>query len=98
MKNDIENEAIGYQSLIDEIEKEQIKILKELKFVMVGVIGGRKLSDQEYECFFHRTIGKDSFKDIAFNLRISESACKTYYTRAVRKLSVEADRLKYKFE
>jgi hypothetical protein len=89
MKN-IENEAIGYQQLIDEVEKEQAKMLKELKYVLTGVVGGRELSEQEFQCFYERAVNKYPFADIAFNLRISESACKTYYNRALKKLSKQA--------
>ena len=90
MKNDIENTAKGYQDLIDEVEKDQIKIIEELKYVLTGVVGGRELTDQEYQCFYDRSIYKKPFADIAFNLRISESACKTYYNRALKKLSKQA--------
>jgi len=90
LKNDIENTAKGYQDLIDEVEKDQIKIIEELKYVLTGVVGGRELSDQEFQCFYERAVNKHPFADIAFNLRISESACKTYYNRALKKLSKQA--------
>ena len=92
----IENEAIGYQQLIDEVEKEQAKILKELKYVLTGIQGGRSLSDQEYQCFIERALEKKKFDDIAYNMRISESSAKTYYNRAIKKLSKEATLVKYK--
>lgn len=95
MKN-IENEAIGYQQLIDEVEKEQAKILKELKYVLTGIQGGRSLSDQEYQCFIERALERKKFDDIAYNMRISESSAKTYYNRAIKKLSKEATLVKYK--
>jgi DNA-directed RNA polymerase specialized sigma24 family protein len=90
MKNNIENTARSYQDLIDEVEKEQAKMLKELKYVLTGVVGGRELSEQEFQCFYERAVNKYPFADIAFNLRISESACKTYYNRALKKLSKQA--------
>jgi len=93
MKNDIENTAKGYQDLIDEVEKDQIKIIEELKYVLTGVVGGRQLSEQEYQCFIERAIDKNKFEDIGFNLGISESAAKTYYQRAIKKLEAEATRV-----
>ena len=93
MKNDIEQSAFGYQQLIDEVEKEQVKIIEELKYVLTGVIGGRELSDQEFECFIERAVDKKKFDDIAFNLAISESSAKTYYQRAIKKLEAEAKRV-----
>ena len=93
MKNNIENESKSYQNLIDEIEKEQIKIIEELKYVLTGVVGGRQLSDQEYQCFIERAVDKNKFEDIGFNLGISESAAKTYYQRAIKKLEAEARRV-----
>ena len=65
-------------------------MLNELKYVLTGVVGGRELSDQEYEVFYERSVKKHKFSYIAFNMRISESACKTYYNRAIRKLSKQA--------
>ena len=93
MKNNIENESKGYQDLLDEIEKDQIKIIEELKYVLTGVVGGRQLSDQEYQCFIERAVDKNKFEDIGFNLGISESAAKTYYQRAIKKLEAEATRV-----
>ena len=93
MKNDIENQAKGYQDLIDEVEKDQIKIIEELKYVLTGVVGGRQLSDQEYQCFIERAVDKNKFDDIGFNLGISESAAKTYYQRSIKKLEAEATRV-----
>ncbi len=93
MKNDIENTAKGYQDLIDEVEKDQIKIIEELKYVLTGVVGGRQLSDQEYQCFIERAVDKNKFEDIGFNLGISESAAKTYYQRSIKKLEAEATRV-----
>ena len=93
MKNDIENESKGYQQLIDEVEKDQIKIIEELKYVLTGVVGGRQLSDQEYECFIERAVDKNKFEDIGLTLGISESAAKTYYQRAIKKLEAEATRV-----
>ena len=93
MKNDIENTAKGYQDLIDEVEKDQEKIIEELKYVLTGVVGGRQLSDQEYQCFIERAVDKNKFEDIGFNLGISESAAKTYYQRAIKKLEAEATRV-----
>lgn len=93
MKNDIEQNAFGYQQLIDEIEKDQIKIIEELKYVLTGVVGGRQLSDQEYQCFIERAVDKKKFDDIAFNLGITESSAKTYYQRAIKKLEAEARRV-----
>lgn len=95
MKNNIENTARSYQDLIDEVEQEQAKMLEELKYVLTGIIAGRKFSEQEFECFYERTIYKKPFADIAFNMRISESACKTYYNRAIKKLSKEATLIKH---
>ena len=95
MKNNIENTARSYQDLIDEVEKEQQQILHELKYVLTGVIAGRELSEQEYQCFYDRTIYKKPFADIAFNLRISESAFKTFYNRAIKKLSKQATLVKH---
>lgn len=95
MKNNIENTARSYQDLIDEVEKEQAKMLNELKYVLTGVVGGRELSDQEYEVFYERSVKKHKFSHIAFNMRISESACKTYYNRAIRKLSKQATLIKH---
>ncbi len=93
MKNDIENTAKGYQDLIDEVEKEQVKIIEELKYVLTGVVGGRQLSENEYQCFIERAVDKKKFDDIAFNLAISESSAKTYYQRAIKKLEAEAKRV-----
>ena len=93
MKNNIENESKGYQDLLDEIEKDQIKIIEELKYVLTGVVGGRQLSDQEYQCFIERAVDKKKFDDIAFNLGITESSAKTYYQRAIKKLEAEARRV-----
>ncbi len=93
MKNDIENTAKGYQDLIDEVEKDQRKIIEELKYVLTGVVGGRQLSEQEYQCFIERAVDKNKFEDIGFNLGISESAAKTYYQRAIKKLEAEATRV-----
>lgn len=93
MKNDIENTAKGYQDLIDEVEKDQRKIIEELKYVLTGVIGGRQLSEQEYQCFIERAVDKNKFDDIGFNLGISESAAKTYYQRSIKKLEAEATRV-----
>lgn len=93
MKNDIEQNAFGYQQLIDEIEKDQIKIIEELKYVLTGVVGGRNLSDQEYQVFVERAVDKKKFDDIGFNLGISESAAKTYYQRSIKKLEAEATRV-----
>jgi len=95
LKNNIENTARSYQDLIDEVEKEQAKMLNELKYVLTGVVGGRELSDQEYEVFYERSVKKHKFSYIAFNMRISESACKTYYNRAIRKLSKQATLIKH---
>ena len=96
MKNNIENTARSYQDLIDEVEKEQAKILKELKYVLTGIQGGRSLSEQEYQCFIERELERKKFDDIAYNMRISESTAKTYYNRAIKKLSKEATLVKYK--
>jgi len=93
LKNDIEITAKGYQDLIDEVEKDQIKIIEELKYVLTGVVGGRQLSDQEYQCFIERAVDKNKFEDIGFNLGISESAAKTYYQRSIKKLEAEATRV-----
>ena len=93
MKNNIENESKGYQDLLDEIEKDQIKIIEELKYVLTGVVGGRQLSEQEYQCFIERAVDKNKFEDIGFNLGISESAAKTYYQRSIKKLEAEATRV-----
>jgi hypothetical protein len=93
MKNDIEQSAFGYQQLIDEVEKEQVKIIEELKYVLTGVVGGRQLSENEYQCFIERAVDKKKFDDIAFNLAISESSAKTYYQRAIKKLEAEAKRV-----
>jgi len=93
MKNDIEQSAFGYQQLIDEVEKDQIKIIEELKYVLTGVVGGRQLSEQEYQCFIERAVDKNKFEDIGLNLGISESAAKTYYQRAIKKLEAEATRV-----
>ena len=93
MKNSLEQRAKGYQDLIDEIEKDQIKIIEELKYVLTGVIGGRELSDQEYQCFIERAVNKNKFEDIGLTLGISESAAKTYYQRAIKKLEAEARRV-----
>jgi len=93
LKNDIENTAKGYQDLIDEVEKDQEKIIEELKYVLTGVVGGRQLSDQEYQCFIERAVDKNKFEDIGFNLGISESAAKTYYQRSIKKLEAEATRV-----
>lgn len=93
MKNDIEQSAFGYQQLIDEVEKEQVKIIEELKYVLTGVVGGRQLSEQEYQCFIERAVNKNKFDDIGLTLGISESAAKTYYQRAIKKLEAEAKRV-----
>ena len=94
MKN-LNNVAKGYQELIDEVEQEQAKMLEELKYVLTGIVAGRELTDQEYQTFYDRTIYKKPFADIAFNMRISESACKTYYNRAIKKLSKQATIIKH---
>ena len=93
MKHNIENESKGYQQLIDEVEKDQIKIIEELKYVLTGVVGGRQLSDQEYQVFVERAVDKKKFDDIAFNMAITESSAKTYYQRAIKKLEAEARRV-----
>ena len=93
MNNNIEQQSRGYQDLIDEIEKDQIKIIEELKYVLTGVVGGRNLSDQEYQCFVERAVDKRKFDDIAFNMSITESSAKTYYQRAIKKLEAEARRV-----
>lgn len=93
MKHNLENESKGYQDLLDEIEKEQVKIIEELKYVLTGVVGGRQLSDQEYQCFIERAVDKKKFDDIAFNMCITESSAKTYYQRAIKKLEAEATRV-----
>ena len=93
MKHNPENESKGYQDLLDEIEKEQIKIIEELKYVLTGVVGGRQLSENEYQCFIERAVDKKKFDDIAFNLGITESSAKTYYQRAIKKLEAEARRV-----
>ena len=41
----------------------------------------------------YRPINKKKFDDIGFNLGISESAAKTYYQRAIKKLEAEARRV-----
>jgi len=98
MSNNIENQAIGYQHLIDEIEVEQERIIKQLRYTLTGVIGGRQLSEQEYEVFIQRALSMKPFNDIAFNMGITESTAKTYFQRATKKLAAEATRLKIKLE
>ena len=49
MKNNIENEASGYQELIDEIEKQNAEIDKHMKYLLAGLTAGRTLSDQEFK-------------------------------------------------
>mgnify|MGYP003142742174 CR=1 FL=1 len=98
MKFDIENQARGIQDLIDEVEKEQDKITEQLRYTLTGVIGGRELSDQEYAVFIERALTKRSFSDIALSLSIKESSAKTYYKRAIDKLSACAIRLKHKIK
>ena len=95
MKNNIENTARSYQDLIDEVEQEQAEMLIQLKYVLTGVVAGRELSEQEYQTSYDRTIYRKPFADIAFNMRISESACKTYYNRAIKKLSKQATIIKH---
>lgn len=94
----IENEAKGYQDLIDEIEIEQQRIIKQLRYTLTGVIGGRQLSDQEYQVFIERALTMKPFGDIAYNMGITESTAKTYFERATKKLAAEASRLKAKLE
>jgi DNA-binding CsgD family transcriptional regulator len=94
----IENEAKGYQDLIDEIEVEQQRIIKQLRYTLTGVIGGRQLSDQEYQVFVERALTMKPFGDIAYNMGITESTAKTYFERATKKLAAEASRLKAKLE
>ena len=94
----IENEAKGYQHLIDEIEIEQRRIIKQLRYTLTGVIGGRQLSDQEYQVFVERALTMKPFGDIAYNMGITESTAKTYFERATKKLAAEASRLKAKLE
>jgi len=94
----IENEAKGYQDLIDEIEIEQKRIIKQLRYTLTGVIGGRQLSDQEYQVFIERALTMKPFGDIAYNMGITESTAKTYFERATKKLAAEASRLKAKLE
>jgi len=94
----IENEAKGYQDLIDEIEIEQQRIIKQLRYTLTGVIGGRQLSDQEYQVFTERALTMKPFGDIAYNMGITESTAKTYFERATKKLAAEASRLKAKLE
>lgn len=94
----IENEAKGYQDLIDEIEIEQQRIIKQLRYTLTGVIGGRQLSDQEYQVFVERALTMKPFGDIAYNMGIAESTAKTYFERATKKLAAEASRLKAKLE
>ena len=57
------------------------------------MVGGRQLSENEYQCFIERAVDKKKFDDIAFNLAISESSAKTYYQRAIKKLEAEAKRV-----
>lgn len=94
----LENEAKGYQDLIDEIEVEQQRIIKQLRYTLTGVIGGRQLSDQEYQVFVERALTMKPFGDIAYNMGITESTAKTYFERATKKLAAEASRLKAKLE
>ena len=96
--NSIENQSKGFQHLIDEIEKEQERITEKLVYTLTGVIGGRSLSEQEYQVFKERALTKKSFSDIAFNLSINESSAKTYYKRAINKLAARATQLKAKLE
>lgn len=94
MKNNIENEASGYQELIDEIEKQNAEIDQHMKYLLAGLTAGKTLSDQEFKCFVDRQLYKNRFADIAYNLQISESTAKTYYQRALQKLQKEAQKVK----
>ena len=40
------NTARSYQDLIDEVEQEQAKMLEELKYVLTGIIAGRKFQNK----------------------------------------------------
>ena len=98
MKNDIENQAKGYQDLIDEVEKDQEKINEHIVYLLTGIVGAKELSDQEYEVFINRTLYNNKFEDIACNMQIRESTAKTYYGRALNKLQATAKRISIKHE
>ena len=76
MKNDIENQAKGYQDLIDEVEKDQEKINEHIVYLLTGIVGAKELSDQEYEVFINRTLYNNKFEDIACNMQIEKAQLK----------------------
>ncbi len=86
----IENEAFGYQQLLDEISNEEEHIKREVRFMMTGIVAARDFSEQEYSVFIERTLYQRKFKDISITLGISESTARVYFHRASKKLQEKA--------
>jgi FixJ family two-component response regulator len=84
---DIENTDKSYIDLIEEIEKQQKSVDKAIIYMLVGLIARDELSVQEYKVFIDRVLNKKKFSDIAFQLSLSQSSVKTYYSRSLKKLN-----------
>jgi len=93
----IDNEAFGYQQLLDEISKEEKNIKRRIRFMMAGIVASKEFSKQEYEVFIDRTLYQRSFKDISLTLGIEESTARVYFHRASKKLQKAAIFVKEKF-
>jgi DNA-directed RNA polymerase specialized sigma24 family protein len=93
----IDNEAYGYQQLLDEINLEESNIKKQVRFMLVGIMASNEFSKQEYEVFMERTLYSRSFKDISLTLRIEESTARVYFHRASKKLKKTAIIVESKF-
>ena len=83
---DIDNTDDSYISLLEEVYDVQQKINKEVQYILTGMIGGNKLSKQEYKVFIERVLYKNKFEDIACEMALHQSSVKTYYNRALKKL------------
>lgn len=93
----IDNEAFGYQQLIDEISKEQENIKQRVRYLMTGILAAHEFSEQEFKVFIARTLHQDKFKDISLTLGITESTARVYYHRATQKLKEKAVYVKSRF-
>jgi DNA-directed RNA polymerase specialized sigma24 family protein len=87
---DIENTDSSYTDLLNEIQEYQDDINRDVQYVLTGLIASKKLSDQEYRVFVARVLHKNKFDDIAFEMGLSQSSVKTYYTRSLKKLNATA--------
>ncbi len=86
----IDNEAFGYQQLIDDISKEGENIKTQVRYMMTGIMASEDFSKQEYQVFMERTLYRRNFKDISLTLGISESTARVYFHRATKKLQKAA--------